>query len=273
MGKVELVSGVTVSSGIVVDLARYGLLSNQGAHDLEIVLRSAAEDFARRYGISPFMGDQGDYFRALELVTHGHPLERVVALYSQPIVRVETEDYDNANSAAGSYLIKPSRDPKDRVSVNHRFRVPADKLRSHRSPKESLHGTREIEYGRRFIWVPAKRAKEFFAPRSDGYSYSDDIGAVISEHALSSSHLRALAKLLVVLRAPYEIPERHGRLIEALEDLERFPRSVLPERGIHNNLMSDLRAAVTGNKRLDVRIIPPEYRNGIANLGYLVRQL
>lgn len=292
---VQLFPGVTVSGRHVVE--NFDLFMESSADPVELIVQKAATKISRSGKTHPFVYDEKAYFTALEHVRWGEPVDVVVAALSRMgeikrhmrisgdsgvanpdygVSMGHTPEFAWPHSGQNGYE-KPSKDLKRRFDVNRRLRIPEEKRRSHYSPNEPLPVSRDIEYGARFTFVSASRAREFF---TSGGEYSKVIGAGLSEGAVSSAHQRALAKLFSALRTPHEpedIPtekrNRHGKLIEAYEDLERFPSPVLPERSTHINLMSVLSAAVMGNMRLDVQLIPPAYHNGSANLGYLVRQI
>lgn len=325
MGTSNAWQNITISGKTIVDLAMSGGLNARritprvrtSSDAAETSLLRAAERARAVYGLEPFTEHPGDYHKALELVKKGRPADVAVALYSPPIIddfgigsidgvvnpleipAVTSED-DNGHHDSN---VKPSRNLKDRLKVNHHLRIPDYKRRPHKDPKKPIGGWTQIQYGKFTTLVDISRATDFlsmvFGQRS---RYDDgDIGAMMKERhnffevnygdsvgiemlspstykgvsrdravgtRISRPQYTAFLNLLKGLRTPNNQEGRHGRVLKLYERLARYPTSFLPIRSMHDNLMDSLYAAVAQNLRVEVTFTLPHHVGHRVEIGY-----
>lgn len=202
---VKVFQGVTISRNVLGDNAD---LFRPKRDPVELIVQKEAKRVSRHYGILPFVVDERDYFRAVELVRRGEPVGRVVAFYSaHPQLEApsiddvaEPTEFDFGSDKTGiklqaprhngtnghhdnGYPIKPSRNVYDREEVNSHFRIPDYKKRSHKDPKKPIGDGTQVQYGKFTTLVDTSRATDFlsmvFGQRS---RYDDgDIGSMMEE--------------------------------------------------------------------------------------------
>lgn len=164
--------------------------------------------------------------------------------------RVMGEEIPNVDAYLG-YLEKSSKHGNGH-QINSRLRVPRHKTRSHTATKKEPRRRVNVQYGERISYVDSNRAIEHYVPKHQR---------------------RTLTRLLRKLKEPVEGKNRQGTLTELYEDLRNYKGSVFPTASLHNQLMSDLYAAIQSNLRVVIGLVRPEPENGKMKVGYYIKPI
>lgn len=167
------------------------------------------------------------------------------------ILTIEDLFYNNGaeNNLGSVNPVKPSKDGKDRISVNGRLRRPSYKQDS--CSEAPLILGNGIQYGEHITYIDINRAKEHRTPKRQIEKLNTLLGLLkISPGDRNMAYLRELYK-----------------------DLERYPTSILPKRSAHDGLMAAVKTSIEYGTPVDISIVKLHMSEGKLAVGYEVNPI